>query len=95
MARNQTKKEEILKLVKSINTSPRRLKRNLYPLEPSDDGWRIVFPKSLELYDFCKEGRKLLQEAVYDIDSRGGYYWIAYDDPPRGVVTPALRLMRL
>ena len=95
MARNQTKKEEILKSVKSINTSPRRLKRNLYPLEPSDDGWRIVFPKSLELYDFCKEGRKLLQEAVYDIDSRGGYYWIAYDDPPRGVVTPALRLMRL
>ena len=95
MAQNQTKKEEILKLVKSINTSPRRLKRNLYPLEPSDDGWRIVFPKSLELYDFCKEGRKLLQEAVYDIDSRGGYYWIAYDDPPRGVVTPALRLMRL
>ena len=95
MAQNQTKKEEILKLVKSINTSPRRLKRNLYPLEPSDDGWRIVFPKSLELYNFCKEGRKLLQEAVYDIDSRGGYYWIAYDDPPRGVVTPALRLMRL
>ncbi len=53
MARNQTKtkKEKILKLIKAINASPRRLKRGLYPLEPSDDGWRIVFPKSLELYD--------------------------------------------
>ena len=95
MVETQTKKEEILKLVKAINASPRRLKKNLYPLEPVDDGWRIVFPKSLELYDFCKEGRKLLQEAVYDLDFRGGYYWIPYSDPPKGVTTPALRLMRL
>ena len=89
------KKEEILKLVEAINASTKRIKKNLYPLEFFDDGWRIVFDRQLENFDFLPSGRKLLQMAVYDLDMKGPYYWIPYSEPPKGVTTPALRLMRL
>ena len=89
------KREKIIKLVEAINASTKRIKRNLYPLEFFDDGWRIVFGKQLEDFNFLPSGRKLLEMAVYDIDMKGPYYWIPYSDPPRGVVTPALRLKQL
>jgi hypothetical protein len=89
------KKEEIIKLVQKVNESRRRIQRNMYPIEYNDDGWRIVFPKALEFYDFCSAGRKLLEMAMYDFDFQDGYYWIPYKEPPKNVVTPAIRLMRL
>jgi len=87
-------KGEYLHLIRNINRSKRRRKR-LYPLEYEDQGWRIVFPKSLELYSFLPSGRKLLDMAVYDLDGSVGYYWIPLGPPPPGVITPALRLMML
>lgn len=89
------KREKIIKLVETINASTKRIQKNLYPLEFFDDGWRIVFDRQLENFDFLSSGRKLLEMAVYDLDMKGPYYWIPYSNPPRGTVTPALRLMRL
>jgi len=88
-------KEEIIKLVEKVNSSKMLAKKGLYPLEFSDDGWRIVFPKALEFYTFLLAGRKLMEEAVYDTDFQGGYYWIQYTDAPNGVTTPALKLRSL
>ena len=89
------KKEEIIKLIQKVNQSKKREKKGLYPLEYIDDEWRIVLPKSLEQYTFIPSGRKLMELAVFDLDFQGGYYWIPISNPPNGVVTPALRLMRL
>ena len=89
------KKEEIIKLVQDVNESRRRIQRNMYPLEYIDDGWRLVFPNSLKQYRFIPSGRKLMELAIFDLDFQGGYYWIPISNPPNGVVTPALRLMRL
>jgi len=89
------KKEEIIKLIQKVNESRRRIQRNMYPLEYIDDEWRIVLPKSLEQYTFIPAGKKLLEEAVYDIDGQGGYYWIQYSDVPSHVTTPALKLRSL
>ncbi len=88
-------KKQILKLIQKINQSKKRIQRNMYPIEYNDDGWRIIFPKSLEKYTFIPSGRKLLEMSIYDIDFNGGYYWVPYKEPPKGVVTPALRLMNL
>jgi hypothetical protein len=89
-------KKYILRLIKNINKSKRRVKRGLYPLEYDDQGWRIVLPRSLELYGYLPSGKKLLEMAVYDWDPRGyGYYWIPLGPAPEGVITPALRLMML
>jgi len=88
-------KEQIIKLVEKVNESKKRMKLGLFPLEYTDDGWRIVFPKSLEFYTFSKEGRRLLENAEYDLDFDGGYYWISYSNPPKGVTTPALKLRSL
>jgi hypothetical protein len=86
------KKEEIIKLIQKVNESKKREKKGLFPLEFSDDGWRIVFPKVLENYDFISAGKKLLEMSVYDIDFEGGYYWIPISNPPNNVTTPALKL---
>ena len=88
------KKTNILRMIRNINRSKRRRKR-LYPLEYEDQGWRIVLPKSLELYDFLPSGRKLLEMAIYDLDGSIGYYWIPLKPSPPGVITPALRLIQL
>ena len=88
-------KKQILKLVEKVNQSKKRVKKGLYPLEPIDDEWRLVFPKSLEQYTFIPSGKKLMELAVFDLDFQGGYYWIPISNPPKDVVTPALRLMRL
>ena len=69
--------------------------RDRYPLEYIDDEWRIVLPKSLEQYTFIPAGEKLLEKAEYDIDGQGGYYWIQYSKPPKGVTTPSIRLKYL
>jgi len=87
-------KEYILRLVKNVNKSKLRRKR-LYPLEYTDDGWRIAFPRSLEMYSFIPSGKKLLDMAIYDLDGSIGYYWIPLGPAPQGVITPALRLMQL
>jgi len=89
------RRHEILKLVEKVNKNKKREKMGLFPLEFSDTGWRIVFPKSLELYDFCKEGKKLLLESFYDIDFKGGYYWIQYAPVPKRFTTPAIKLRYL
>ncbi len=75
--------------------SKKRIKQGLLPLTYKNDGWRIVLPKSLEFYDFLPAGRKLLELSVYDNDMNGGYYWIPVSDPPKGIMTPAMRLMQL
>ncbi|MFP3307454.1 MAG: hypothetical protein RXN93_09020 [Thermocladium sp.] len=36
-----------------------------------------------------------MELAIYDLDGRGEYYWIPYASPPRGVTTPAMRLMTM
>jgi len=91
--RNQ--KAEIIKLVHNVNQSKKRVERGLFPLTFMDEGWRIIFSRSLELYDFLPSGRRLLEMSVFDIDMNGGYYWIPYSPIPKGVVTPAIRLMFL
>ena len=89
------KKEQIVKLVQKVNESKKRIKLGLFPLEFKDDGWRLVFGKGLEKYDFVSAGKKLLQMAEYDQDFQGGYYWIQYDSVPNNVTTPAIRLRYL
>ncbi len=63
MAQNQTKtkKEKILKLIKAINASPRRLKRGLYPLEPSDE-------------EICKGVEEITEKRIKKID-QGTTIW--------------------
>ena len=90
-----TNKTEIIKLIRKINASKRRVREGLLPLTFSDDGWRIVLPRALEYYDFLPAGRKLMEMSVYDYDMEGEYYWIPYSSPPSGVTTPAMRLMAL
>jgi len=89
------RRHEILKLVEKVNKNKKREKMGLFPLEYNDTGWRIVFGKDLELYTFCKEGEKLLAVAVYDIDFKGGYYWIQYAPVPKRFTTPAIKLRYL
>jgi len=67
----------------------------LPPLTYQNDGWRLVFERYLEDYAFLPSGAKLLEMAVYDFDGQGAYYWIPLSEPPKGVITPALRLMAL
>ena len=86
---------KIIKLIRAVNGSKRRVREGLLPLTFTDDGWRLVFPKSLEFYDFLPAGRKLMELAVYDYDMGGEYYWIPYASPPREVTTPSMRLMAL
>ena len=90
---SQEEKIKILKLINSVNKSKTRIKKNLYPLEYVDDGWRIIFSASLPRYSFLKSGRTLLENAIVDFDNDGIYYWIPYAQPPSGVTTPAMRLM--
>ena len=85
-------KAGIIKLVHRVNQSKRRVREGLLPLTYKDDGWRVILPKSLEFYSFLPAGRKLMELAIYDQDMAGGYYWIPYASPPRGVMTPAMRL---
>ena len=54
-----------MKLIERVNMSKKRVKKGLFPLTYKNDGWRIVFPKSLEFYDFLPAGRKLLELSVY------------------------------
>ena len=84
-----------MRLIERVNMSKKRVKKGLFPLDYDNQGWRIVLPKSLENYDFLPAGRKLLEMSVYDYDMSGGYYWIPLSDPPKGVTTPAMRLMQL
>jgi len=94
--KGQDKKKYILRLIKNINKSKRRMRKGIYPLEYIDDGWRIVLVAPLEEYAFLPSGRKLWEMSVYDWDPRGfGYYWIPLKPSPPGVITPALRLMML
>jgi hypothetical protein len=86
---------KIIKLIRAVNGSRKRVRESLLPLTYVDEGWRIVLPKSLEFYDFLSAGRKLMEMSVYDQDMGGEYYWIPYASPPRGVTTPAMRLMEL
>jgi len=88
-------KKRILGLVERINGNPLRVERGIPPLEYDDQGWRIVFDKYLEDFTFCRAGRKLMEMAIADSDFQGIYYWIPITDPPRGVTTPASRLIAL
>jgi hypothetical protein len=85
------KKEKIISLVNKVNSSEKIGTEGLLPLTFTDDGWRLVFGKSLEFYYFCSAGRKLLQLAEYDYDAKGFYYWVQVSDAPSGVTTPAMR----
>ena len=87
------KKKQIVKLVEKINKSKKRQKLGLFPLEYVDDGWRIILPSNLFQYAFCKEGKILLENSIYDIDFQGGYYWIAYAQKPNNIITPAIRFL--
>jgi hypothetical protein len=86
----QIKKTEIIKLIRRVNVSKRRVREGLLPLSHKDDGWRVILPKSLEFYDFLPAGRRLMEMAIFDLDMKGEYYWIPYSSPPRGVTTPAM-----
>jgi len=88
-------RKRIIELVSAINRNPLRVERGIPPLEYTDQGWRIVFEKYLEDFAFLEEGRTLLDMAVCDLDFQGIYYWIPISNPPRGVTTPASRLMTL
>ena len=88
-------KREVIELVRKVNRNRGRVKRGIPPLEFIDVKWRIEFDKYLEDFTFCKAGKELLKMAVVDSDSRGIYYWIPVTDPPKGVTTPAIRLMAL
>jgi len=88
-------KKRILGLVKRINGNPIRIEKGMPPLEYTDDGFRIIFDRYLEDFTFCEAGRKLFEMAIADSDFGGIYYWVPLTDPPRGVTTPALRLMAL
>jgi len=87
------KKEQIVKLVEKVNKSKKRIEKNLYPLEYVDDGWRIILPSNLDQYTYCRAGRKLLENAIYDYDFYGDYYWIAYSQRPDNITTPAIRFL--
>jgi len=82
-------------LVRKVNGNRGRVKRGIPPLEFVNAGWRIEFDQYLEDFTFCKAGKELLNMAVVDSDSSGIYYWIPISDPPKGVTTPAIRLMAL
>ena len=86
---------KIIKMIRKVNQSKRRVREGLLPLTFKDDGWRIVLPRALEFYDFLPAGRRLMELAIYDLDMRGEYYWIPYSSPPRGVTTPSMRLMAM
>jgi len=86
---------KIIKLIRAVNGSKRRVREGLLYLSYVDDGWRIVLPKSLEFYSFLPSGRRLMELAIYDYDMGGEYYWIPYASPPREVTTPSMRLMAL
>ena len=86
---------KIIKLIERVNQSKRRVREGLLPLTYKDDGWRVILPTSLEFYEFLPSGRELLSLSIYDYDMKGGYYWIPYSPPPRGVTTPAIRLMAM
>ena len=88
-------KTKIIKMIRRVNESKKRVREGLLPLTFKDDGWRIILPKSLEFYDFLPSGRRLMELAIYDLDMRGEYYWIPYASPPKGITTPSLRLMAL
>lgn len=79
---NKMEKKEVLRLIRNINKSKRRIQKGLYPLEFHDQGWRIILPKALENYTFLPSGRKLLRVAKYSIDFEGGYYYIQFSKRP-------------
>jgi len=85
----------IERLIERVNKSKRRQARHLPRLTYQNDGWRLVFERYLEDYTFLPSGAKLLEMAVYDFDGQGPYYWIPIAPAPKGIVTPALRLMDL
>jgi len=89
-------KKEILKLIHEVNHK-KPIGQIYPPLDYDDEGWRVTFGKSLEYQEYQKysAGRKLLQAAIFDCDSAGGYYWIPYDFPPAGYTSPGLRLQML
>jgi len=89
------KREEIIELVNKINNNPERIRRGLYPLEYTDDGFRIVFSVYLEQFTFLPEGKALWDEAIIDQDFKGLYYWIPYGEIPKGFTTPAIKLSTL
>ena len=93
----ETEKKRVLveRLVERVNKSKRRMARHLPRLTYQNDGWRLVFERYLEEYAFLPSGAKLLAMAVYDYDGHGPYYWIPIAPVPKGIVTPALRLMAL
>ena len=91
----EIKRKMVMKLIKRVNISKKRIKKGLLPLDYENQGWRIVFPKSPEFYDFLPAGRKLMEMSIYDYDMGGGYYWILLSEPPKGIMTPAMRLMQL
>ena len=94
MKMSETRKR-IIELVRAINRNPLRIERGIPPLEYTDDDFRIIFDRYLEDFTFCEAGRKLFEMAIADSDFGGIYYWVPLTDPPRGVTTPALRLMAL
>lgn len=75
-------KKQVLKLIQNVNKSKKRTKKDMYPLEFKNEGWRFVFPKSMENYDFLPSGKKLLSLAKYSIDFEGGYYYIQFQERP-------------
>ena len=88
-------KREVIELVRKVNSNRGRVKRGIPPLEFIDANWRIVFEKYLEDFTFCKAGEKLMEMVVVDSDFQGIYYWIPVTDPPKGITTPAIRIMAL
>jgi len=92
---SETTKRKVIELVRKVNRNPQRIERGLPLLEFVDANWRIEFDKYLEDFTFCKAGKELLKMAVVDSDSCGIYYWVPIADHPKGVTTPALRLMAL
>jgi len=90
-----SEKREVIELVRKVNRNPLRVERGIPPLEFVDTGYRFVFERYLEDFAFLPEGKTLLEMAVFDQDFEGAYYWIPYDNLPRGFTTPGLRLMTL
>ena len=99
-------KKQILKLLDKIDKETEKYRTYSIKDFMNDDKFRICvdarFFKELE-YNVehsrkrkpFKSVEKFMEEAVYDYDMQGFYYWIPYDHPPHGFTSPAWRMMNL
>jgi len=99
-------KKQILRLLDRIDKETEKYRIHSIKDFINDDKFRICidakFFKEVEYYVEGSRKRKpfksiekFMKEAVYDYDGQGFYYWIPYDNPPKGFTSPTWRMMNL